>query len=386
MRGKIVTAAIAGALALAASGANDARACGGCFVRPRPTSQVGTVVTDHRMIFAVSAAQTTLYDQIEYSGDPAEFAWVLPIQGPVTLGVSSNQLFTVLDQATQANILAPPYPCPTCNCAARGGGFPGGGGTAGPSADGADAGAAVIVISQQVVGPYETVQLHPSSTSDTAALTAWLQANSYSIPASIDPVIAAYVNEGFDFLAIRLVPGQGVQSMRPISVTTAGGALSLPLRMVAAGTGASVGITLWVVSDGRYEPQNFASFTIDPASLVWDWSAGGSNYATLRAQKEQALNNQAWQIESSLDLSPYSIESPVLQDPMASSYIAAPAQDGGAGLSPIEARSRDLNTLFPSGGSNVRVTRMRADLSQAALATDLVLQAAANQSALSNVY
>ena len=41
--------------------------------------------------------------------------------------------------------------------------------------------------------------------------------------------------------------------MRPIRVTTQGASLALPLRMAAVGTGATVGITLWVVSDGRYE-------------------------------------------------------------------------------------------------------------------------------------
>jgi hypothetical protein len=382
MRGELLMAALAGGVALVAATARDSHACGGCFIRP--STQVGTVVTDHRMVFAVSPTQTTLYDQIQYSGNPSDFAWVLPIHGQVGLGVSSDLLFSVLNQRTQTTILAPPYPCPACNCfrnAAAGGG---------PAFSSADAGSAVdggvSVIAQQVVGPYATVQLHPNSTSDTAALTAWLQANSYTVPPAVDPIIAAYVQEGFDFLAIKLVPGQNVQAMRPISVTSTGAGLSLPLRMVAAGTGATVGITLWVVATGRYEPQNFQSFTIAASSVVWDWSVSGSNYTTLRAQKEQQFGNAAWQIESSLDLSPYSIESAVLQDSSASAYAPVPGPDGGAGLTALEVRSQDLNTLFPSGGSSVRITRMRADLSQAALATDLVLQASTDQSSLSNIY
>jgi hypothetical protein len=380
MRGKILTGTCIGSLAVVAAMARDSRACGGCFIRP--TTQVGTVVTDHRMIFAVSPTQTTLYDQIRYSGSPSEFAWVLPIHGPVKLGVSSDQLFSVLDQNTQTTVRAPPYPCPVCNCVRN---APVASGGASYDAGIADGGG-VTVIAQQVVGPYATVQLHPNSTSDTAALTSWLKGNSYDIPVSIEPIIAAYVQEGFDFLAIKLVPGQGVQAMRPISVTTSGSALSLPLRMVAAGTGATVGITLWVVGTGRYEPQNFQSFTIDPSSLVWDWSTSSSNYTALRAQKELLLNYAAWQVESSLDVSLYSIESPVLADPSASAYIGVPAQDGGVGLTAIEARSQDLNTLFPSGGAVARITRLRADLSQAALATDLVLQASMDQKTLSNVY
>jgi hypothetical protein len=382
MRAEVLVGALIGGVALVAATAQDSRACGGCFIRP--TSQVGTVVTDHRMIFSVTPAQTTLYDQIRYSGSPSDFAWVLPIQGTVGLGVSSDLLFSVLDQATQTTVLAPPYPCPICNC-----GFNGGTGSAAPvqaAVSGGDKSGGVTVTAAQVVGPYDTVQLHPNSTQDTAALTAWLQANGYSIPPAVDPIIAAYVQEGFDFLAIKLVPGQGVQAMRPISITSSGAALSLPLRMVAAGTGATVGITLWVVSSGRYEPKNFNSFVIDPASLVWDWSTSSSNYTTVQTQKEKLLGNAAWQIESSLDLAPYSIESAVLQDPTASAYAPVPVQDAGTGKTALEVRSQDLTTLFPLGGTTARITRLRADLSQAALATDLVLQASADQSPVSNVY
>jgi MYXO-CTERM domain-containing protein len=308
---------------------------------------------------------------------------VLPIHGQVTLGVSSDLLFSTLNQTTQTTILAPPFPCQPCNCA-RNGPTAAGGAFSADASTSADGG--VTVIAQQVVGPYATVQLHPNSTSDTAALTAWLKANSYTIPAAVDPIIAAYVSEGFDFLAVKLVPGQGVQAMRPISVTSPGASVTLPLRMVAAGTGSTVGITLWVVASGRYEPKNFASFTISPSSLVWDWSTNSSNYTTLRAQKEQQLGNAAWQIESSLDLSPYAIESTVLRDPSASAYSPVPQSDGGAGQTAQEVRAQDLNTLFPTGSTSVRITRMRADLSQSALAADLTLQASADQSSLSNTY
>ena len=133
MRAGFLVGVLAGGVSLVAATAHDARACGGCFVRP--TSQSGTVVTDHRMIFAVSPTQSTLYDQIEYTGSPADFAWVLPIHGQVGLGVSSDLLFSVLDQNTQTTILAPPYPCQACGC------FRGasGGGTAAPTANGSAA-------------------------------------------------------------------------------------------------------------------------------------------------------------------------------------------------------------------------------------------------------
>jgi hypothetical protein len=178
--------------------------------------------------------------------------------------------------------------------------------------------------------------------------------------------------------------------MRPVRVTTSGAGMQLPLRMVSAGTGSTVGITLWVIGDGRYEPMNFKSFTIDPSELTWDWNASSSDYATIRQQKESALGFAAWQIESSLELSPYRIEAPVMAQSAAQNYQPIPASDagdGGAGETAEQVEQDDLATLFPGGNQGaVRVTRMRADLARAALANDLALQASSDQSELSNIY
>jgi len=366
-----------GVLAMTAV-SRDARACGGCFQTP---SQSGDVITDERMGFVIGTQQTTLYDEISYQGNPATFAWVLPIHGTVTVGLSADVVFAALDAATQTTILAPTLaPCASCQCGAFAGPNGAGSSSGGGSADG---GTTVTVLSQQTVGPYDTVQL--SSTNPTA-LEDWLGANGYVIPADIQPVLAAYVSEGFDFLALRLAPGQGVNSMRPVRVTSSGAGVSLPLRMVAAGTGATVGITIWVLADGRYEPQNYRTFKVDPSTLVWDWSASSSNYSTVVAQQEQLMGNAAWQIESSLDLSPYQVESPILADDPTQDYLPIDGGDAGTSMTADEVRQADLATLFPGGGTSVRVTRFRGDIAHTALSNDLVLHASADQSQLSNRY
>jgi hypothetical protein len=387
MRWGVLAGAMGLGLASVVAGATDARACGGCFHGP---TQNGDVITDHRMIFRVSPQQTTLYDEIEYQGDPQSFAWVLPIHGQVQVGLSADVLFSALDTATATTIQSPsPPPCPSCSCF---NGAAGASGDAGATFGGGSSGGGVTVISQQVVGPYDTVQL--SSTNPTA-LTDWLSANGFVVPSDIDPIISAYVSEGFDFLALKLQPGQGVQAMRPVRVTTQGASLSLPLRMVSAGTGATVGITLWVVSDGRYEAANFGNFVIQPSQLVWDFSTQTSNYTTLRQQAESAAAFATWQTESSLDVSPYQIEGSVLADDAASDYLPIDAGDSGGGgeggttvsETADQVRQDDLSTIFPDGNQgSVRVTRMRADLAHAALANDLNLQASADQSDISNFY
>ncbi len=377
--------ALAGVLALEA----DAQACGGCFA---PTENP-TVVSDHRMILSISQDQSTLYDQIRYSGSPASFAWVLPIAGTVQVGLSADIVFSGLDQMTQTRLVAPPLNCPPppdCFGSSSSGGF-GSAGNAAPPQDGVD------VLKHEVVGPYETVQLKAT---DPSALNDWLTQNGFAIPTDVQPVIGAYVNEKFNFLALKLVPGKGVQDMRPVRVTTTGASAVLPLRMVAAGTGPTVGISLWIVGEGRYEPQNFPSFVIDASELSWDWSQSKSNYTELRAQKTAAGGGRAWEIESSTDLYRQSLESLVQQgsydgqgpypttdeERAAQDYLPVKDDQGNVVKTAAQVRDEDLATLFHGiSSTSSRVTRMRADLAHASLDQDLAMSAAANQAVLSNV-
>ena len=243
-----VLAAIGGTVAFE----RDASACGGCFGPPPPPTESPTVVTDHRMILSLSKEQSTLYDQIRYQGSPASFAWVLPISGTVDIGLSADVVFGSLDTMTATVIQAPPQNCPqpptSCNTS-----------FGAPQAAGASAkdDNGVTVLKKEIVGPYETVQLKAE---DPQALEAWLAKNGFVVPPDVKPVVDTYVKEHFNFLALKLVPGKGVQEMRPVRVTSQGANVALPLRMVAAGTGPVVGISLWIVAEGRYEPQNYASF------------------------------------------------------------------------------------------------------------------------------
>ena len=80
-----------------------AQACGGCFSPPKEV----TVVTDHRMAFAVSPQQTVLWDQIKYSGQPQDFAWVLPVTPGAQVQLSHDQFFAALDAMTDPVITGP---------------------------------------------------------------------------------------------------------------------------------------------------------------------------------------------------------------------------------------------------------------------------------------
>jgi hypothetical protein len=479
----------------------EARACGGCFVPPppppppmAPPQSVDSVITAERMIFSISKKQSTLYDEITYSGSPASFAWVLPIKGEVEVGLSSDILFASIDQLTATTVTAPTPDCPpppVCSAPSSGGevgfgcgsvsigtaytfpaslGLPAScsgdsyivetgdncgctgtyyvvcsGGTYsscdcdipsgytlyGAGGDGGnDGGNPVTITANQQVGPYEMVQLHSK---DGSALTGWLTSHGYEIPKADRAVIDSYVAAGMDFLALKLVPGEGVNSMQPVRVTTKGAFPVLPLRMVGVGTGATTGITLWIVADGRWEPQNFPFFTLSSSELTWDWNDERSNFEELRLSKEAQLHGAGWQIESSIELSENTITNTVLtavQDDPSASYTAydgggsdgagpdagdagasdaiagdageagtsrdaGEPSDGGApdsgtdeaGSGASELAHQDLAVLFDGiSGSNARVTRLRSDIAHSALSKDLVIKASADQAELSNTY
>jgi len=257
-----------------------ADACGGCFVAPTERS----VVTDHRMAFSISPEQTVLWDQIRYSGDPREFAWVLPVHPGARVELSHDEWFAALDATTQPVITGPAPP-------SNGGGCSLGCGGASDSALSAPSGGSVQIIKQGVVGPYETVTLRST---DPTSLTDWLRQHGFDIPAPIQPTIDDYVSEGFDFIALRLRPVCSERAMKPVRIVSPGADASLPLRMVAAGVGANVGITLYVVSEGRYRPQNFLEATLSDDQLTWNSAQNRSNYEELSQSIMAGSSGRTW--------------------------------------------------------------------------------------------
>jgi MYXO-CTERM domain-containing protein len=353
--------------------ARDASACGGCTVPPETES---TQVTGHKMILSVAKDATTLWDQIEYVGNPKDFGWVLPIKGntgfnlDTDFSLSSDALFKTLETLTQVTVSSPTISCPPPNC---GPSFGSGGGVSDgdPGAPPPD----VTVVAEKVVGPFQIVHLKANVPN---ALQGWLDSNGYVIPPDASPVIDAYVAEQFDFVALKLVPGEGVDSMRPVRIKMPGASPELPLRMVAVGTGALTSITLWVTGEGRYEPSNFPSFEIQEKDLVWDWTTSSSNYKDLRQKGYDAQKGKAWLVEAAEPTSPFNIQFPLQDlvnfDVKNSGY----GDENGAGAA--EELNEDLSALYGNiPESSFWLMRFHGELPRSALATDLMIGASASQ-------
>lgn len=351
--------------ALSVGAARDASAC--AVFTPTETPSV----TGHRMILSVSNTETTLWDQFDYKGAPESFGWILPIKGVAEVGLSSDALFDALGQVTAPQIFAPSQNCPN-SCDGQGGGF--GGGVDGGSNGG------VVVVAQQVVGPFEMVQL---SSQDPNALKGWLAQNGYPIPAGIGPILDAYVAEGFDFVALKLLPGMGLDSVKPVRVTVQGAAPSIPLRLLAAGTGDLTPVTIFVLGEGRWEPTNAPVVEMKASDLVWDFKTESSNYAAVRASKLAATSGLGWLVEQARPFAAFEVDNGL------QSLVSASPADSGYGdamVTPQAALDADLAALHGALSPSPWIMRYTADLSRQAFAKDLSLGAAASQTPVDGVY
>jgi hypothetical protein len=430
----MTTLAVVTASALASTPAD---ACGGCFIAPPPAPTPGvsapsdntTVVTGHRMVLAVSSVQTVLWDQIVYSGDPDEFAWVLPVKPGAYLELASDSWFETLEAATRVQVNPPPVICDGggsvsfgCSSDSEEGSFVAQRGGAEP----------VQVLHEGTVGPYQTVTL---STSTPGALNDWLAEHGYGVDPGTQPVIDAYVDEQFDFIALRLLPDAGVRRMRPVRVVTPGASPALPLRMVAAGTGAQVPIVLYVVGEGRWTTANFSSTTVPIDLLSWNFAHDESNYAVLRDRTLDTDAGRGWLTTYARkgtlfsDINPPNGFSPATGQMLPPAllhevYMAQAVSNGeidetcslpnlldeprvivdacpgvpsddpsclttvdGIDARTLECRGLDDLAVALTGmhPRDVWVTRLEANLPREALDSDLILEAADHQQPLSNI-
>src|SRR4051812_14796760 len=138
------------------------KACGGCFIPP--LTNMSTVVTGHRMAFAFSSTRTVLWDQIQYSGSPADFSWVLPVKGEAVIEAAEDAWFEALEGVSNT-VVTPPHL--DCYSQSRSGGCDcGGASDSSPSSAvdrGFGPGSSVTILQQGSVGPYEEVRLRSTN-------------------------------------------------------------------------------------------------------------------------------------------------------------------------------------------------------------------------------
>jgi MYXO-CTERM domain-containing protein len=274
-------------------GPRPASACGGTFCDSGPTA-MPVDQTGENVLFVMDAQTVEAHVQIQYQGEAAKFAWIVPMPKVPTVTVGSQPLFSSLLSST-----VPSYgfsqtfdQCGTGGGAGAGG-FPGGGmGGAGGAGGGinADSGGPTVVF-KKTVGAFEVTALQGGTAEEVST---WLSTNGYQSIPSAPAILKHYVELNFVFVAIKLTGGAGVDEIHPLVFKYQGNEPCVPLKLTAVAAVEDMGVRVFFLGDDRVFPTNYKHVELNPARL--DWQTRGANYTQLvnRAVDSAVANGQAF--------------------------------------------------------------------------------------------
>jgi hypothetical protein len=225
---------------------------------------------------------TTYVLRTQYSGDPSDFGWVIPIPATPTdvVALEDSDLFTGLDTRTK----------PRFNIS---GAIGGGGGCIGCSAGGGGAGGLeagqVEVEARGQAGIFDWVAL-TSTGSD--ALLDWLHQNDFVVSTAAGDVLDYYIQAERHFLAVRVsepeqlnTSATGDIEIPPIQFTCQTSERFYPMAISQVSAADETEVLVYIVADHRAEAVNAWNVLIDPDRVEYDPSSPSrTNYEDLFTQ------------------------------------------------------------------------------------------------------
>lgn len=261
---------------------SSAVACGGFFCQQFPINQAG-----EQIIFRRDGNQVTAVVLILYAGEAEDFSWVLPVPGEPELSTGSDLVFAPLELATRPrfNLETTGGPCPSLPRLMPGGM------NMGSAADEDSAGPDVEVLQTLSVGPFD-VQIVASE--DAEAMAQWLEDNNYDLTDRGRELIAPYVDEGMNFVAMKLRQDQGVGDIQPLILRYESEVPMIPIRLTAVAAQPDMGVIVWLLGESRAVPLNYLHVTPNYTRL--NWYAGSTNaYATYQTLITAAMDEAGGQ-------------------------------------------------------------------------------------------
>ena len=304
MRRSVYALGLASAALLQLVDAPTAHACG-CLSPPAVTEGDFAVnQAAEQLIFETEPGWITAHVLIKYTGDPSQFAWIVPVPEVPTLDVSPASAFGLLDQATAPNIqVSNQNACPVSAYACQypetegndGGGGCGFGGAssaklaggvfsadAGVSSDAPGAGTQppVTVINTQTVGDYQTVTFQASQAS---AAVQWLHDNGFVVNNTTSIYMETYIQQNMVFVAAKLLPGAGVTAIKPLKMRYRADYPTIPLILTAVAAQPHLTVTTFIYGQQAFKPMGHPEVTVSDARIGVD-PTGRFNYPMVLAR------------------------------------------------------------------------------------------------------
>jgi hypothetical protein len=250
-RGRVLAVAVALLTLQVGSLVAPAYACGCGAMVPDQNRHVS--VNRETSVVRWDGHQEQIVMRLSVAGDARTAAWIMPVPHRATVKLGDSALFDTLDTATEPEHRTRSYFWP------RDGDWPfddpDTSGAATPG-DGAAQSPSVDVVGRERLGPFDVARL---TATDSGALGDWLDDNGFKLPARLDRALQPYVDQGWEYVAIRLAPENRDAplggTLDPLHLTFASDTLVYPMRLSRlARTAQSLG--LYVLAAHRMEPRS----------------------------------------------------------------------------------------------------------------------------------
>ena len=273
--------------ALPALTPTPAHACGGTFCDIPPPNQPPMPVdqSGENILFVVENNRVEAHVQIQYTGNPERFAWVVPMPKKPKITAGSQTLFDRLLQGTVPTFQVQNTAVTGCSqgnfsdsesmfgcgstsyTADAASNAPFSPGTANGAAGGGQP-SGPQVIARASVGSYETVTLSGGTADE---LLGWLNENNYLIPDTTSQFLKDYLEQKFVFVAVKLTAGAGLDEIHPLVFSYEGDQPCVPLKLTAVAAVENMGVRTFFLGSERFAPKNYKHVVVN--ELMFDWTA-----------------------------------------------------------------------------------------------------------------
>ena len=219
--------------------------------------------TGETIAFAFGDGFVEAHIQVNYDGgDATKFAWIVPVPALPSIEIGSSTFLSALLDATLPTFTV----LGTGECSW--------GGFVAMSDVGMDGhGDPPSVLDRANLGMFEYTVLEGGS---AESIGAWLDANGYAQDDAAPTILETYVDEGYLFVAFKLLHFEGIEAVHPIVLRYPGNEPCIPLRLTRIAAAEEMPIRVAVLSDQRVMPSNWRSVELTDVRL--DWSTFGGNY------------------------------------------------------------------------------------------------------------
>ncbi|MGE7383868.1 DUF2330 domain-containing protein [Streptomyces sp. NPDC004126] len=226
---------------------SPAYACGCGAMIPEEAYRIG--VDRESSVVRWDGRSEEIVMRFTVGGDARRAAWIMPVPGRATVELGNPALFPQLTELTRPERKTRTYFWP------RDRDWPFSSGSGDREVGAAPgAGAPVGVVGRERLGDFDVARL---TATDPEALRTWLEANGFKMPDRLAPELKPYVEQKWEYVAVRLAPREQDRSLRgeldPLRIRFDSARFVYPMRLSRlARTPQSLG--LYVLGDHRTEP------------------------------------------------------------------------------------------------------------------------------------